>query len=81
MRIDKYLKNARIIKRRAIAKEACDQGKVNVNGKAVKAGHEVKIGDVIEIDFGTRTFKGQILDIKDHVTKEGAKDLYQLLDQ
>lgn len=80
MRIDKFLKNARIIKRRAIAKEACDQGKVNVNAKTVKAGYEVKVGDVIEIDFGTRTFKGEVLEIKDHVTKDGAKELYKIID-
>ncbi len=69
MRIDKFLKNARIIKRRAIAKEACDQGKVTVNDKTVKAGYEVKVGDIIAIDFGTRTFKGEVLDLKEHVTK------------
>ncbi len=79
MRIDKFLKNARIIKRRAIAKEACDQGKVTVNDKTVKAGYEVKVGDIIAIDFGTRTFKGEVLDLKEHVTKESAKDLYKIL--
>ena len=79
MRIDKFLKNARIIKRRAIAKEACDQGRVSVNGKPVKAGYEVKVGDLITIDFGTRTFKGEVLDLREHVTKDGAKELYKEL--
>ncbi len=68
-----------LLKRRAIAKEACDQGKVTVNDKTVKAGHEVKVGDIIAIDFGTRTFKGEVLDLKEHVTKESAKDLYKIL--
>ena len=80
MRIDKYLKIARIIKRRAIAKDACDQGKVSVNGKNVKAGYEVKIGDLIEIDFGTRSFNGEVLEIKEHVTKESAREMYRVIE-
>lgn len=80
MRIDKYLKIARIIKRRAIAKDACDQGKVSVNGKSVKAGYEVKIGDLIRIDFGTRSFEGEVLEIKEHVTKESARDMYRVIE-
>ncbi len=80
MRIDKYLKNARIIKRRSIGKEACDQGKVSVNEKTVKAGYEVKIEDVISIDFGTRIFKCEVLEISEHVTKESSKEMYRIIE-
>lgn len=79
MRIDKYLKNARIIKRRTVAKEACDGGRVSINGKTAKAGDEVVIGDVITVQFGNRSQKVRVLDIKDNVQKKGAEDLYEIL--
>ncbi|MCD1146820.1 RNA-binding S4 domain-containing protein [Peptoniphilus sp. KCTC 25270] len=77
MRIDKYLKNARIIKRRTVAKEACDGGRVSINGKVAKAGDEVKIDDIVEVTFGNHQIKIRVLDIKDNVQKKGAEDLYE----
>ena len=79
MRIDKYLKNARIIKRRTVAKEACDGGRVSINGKTTKAGDEVVVGDVVTVQFGNRSQKVRVLDIKDNVQKKGAEDLYEIL--
>lgn len=79
MRIDKYLKNARIIKRRTVAKEACDGGRVSINGKVVKAGDDVKVGDIVEVSFGNHQVKVRVLDIKDNVQKKGAEDLYEIL--
>lgn len=77
MRIDKYLKTARLIKRRTIAKEACEQGKVSINGKLAKAGDEVKIGDKVSIAFGSGGIDIEVLDIKDHVSKDMASELYK----
>lgn len=79
MRIDKFLKNSRIIKRRTIAKEACEQGRVLINDKNAKPGSEVQIGDVIEITFGTNTMKLEVLELLEHVPKEKAQDLYRIL--
>lgn len=79
MRIDKYLKTSRIIKRRAIANEACDQGRITVNGKVVKASYDVKIGDVIEIRFGDNTVKVEVTNILEHVLKNDASSLYKRL--
>ena len=79
MRIDKYLKLTRLIKRRTVANEACDAGRVSVNGKAVKASYDVKIGDEIEIGFGTRAVKVRVLDIKETVRKEEADSLFEYL--
>lgn len=79
MRIDKFLKNARIIKRRTVAKEACDQGRVFVNGKSAKPGTEVSIGDEIEINFGNNDIKIEVLELLEHVPKEKAQDLYKQL--
>lgn len=79
MRIDKYLKNARIIKRRTVAKEACDGGRVTINGKTAKAGDEVVVGDIVAVQFGNRSQKLRVLDIKDNVQKKGAEDLYEIL--
>lgn len=79
MRIDKYLKNARIIKRRTVAKEACDQGRISVNGKPAKAGTEVSVGDKVEINFGNNTVNIEILEILEHVPKDKATDLYKQL--
>ena len=77
MRLDKYLKNSRIIKRRTVANEACDAGRVMVNGKPAKASVKVKVGDIIEIAFGQKTVKVRVLDIQDTTKKEQAKDLFE----
>lgn len=79
MRIDKYLKLTRIIKRRTIAQEACDQGRVQINGKVAKAGNQVKIGDVIEISFASKAIKYEVLDLKEHVKKEEVETLYRIV--
>ena len=79
MRLDKYLKVTRLIKRRTVANEACDAGRVTVNGKTAKASTEVKTGDVLEISLGTRTVKAEILDIQDTTKKEDAKELIRYL--
>lgn len=79
MRLDKYLKVSRLIKRRTVANEACDAGRVLVNGKAAKASLNVKEGDVIEIQFGTRAVKVEVLDVQETVRKDEAKELYKYL--
>lgn len=79
MRLDKFLKVSRLIKRRTVANEACDAGRVLVNDKPAKASVKVKPGDVIEIQFGTRTVKVEVLDIKDTTKKEEAGDLFKYL--
>ncbi|MBS7527250.1 RNA-binding S4 domain-containing protein [Fusibacter paucivorans] len=81
MRIDKYLKNARLIKRRTIAKEACDQGRIAVNKKIAKPGTEVKIGDIIEMTFGNRKTTIEVLALEEHVTKEMAKMLFKIISE
>ncbi len=77
MRIDKYLKVSRIIKRRTLANEACDAGRISVNGNVVKASYDVKIGDVIELRFGEKITKFEVLAVAEHVTKDGAKEMYR----
>lgn len=79
MRLDKYLKNSRLIKRRTVAKDACDSGKIMVNDKVAKPGTEIKVGDVIKMTFGEKEMTIEVLDIKEHVTKENSKDLYKIL--
>ena len=79
MRLDKYLKVSRLIKRRTVANDACDAGRVMVNDKVVKASYDVKVGDIIEIQFGTRTVKVEVLDIQETTKKEEAKDLFKYL--
>lgn len=79
MRLDKFLKVSRLIKRRTVANEACDAGRVLVNGKVAKASVKVKTGDIIEIQFGTRTVKVEVLDIQETTKKEEAKDLFKYL--
>lgn len=79
MRLDKFLKVSRLIKRRTVANEACDAGRVLVNGKVAKASLNVKEGDVIEIQFGTRTVKAEVLDVQETVRKDEAKELYRYL--
>ena len=80
MRIDKYLKISRIIKRRTVANEACDKGKISLNGKVVKASANVNIGDIMEITFGEKTVKFEILKIDEHVKKEDAPLMYRQFD-
>ena len=79
MRLDKYLKVSRLIKRRTIANEACDAGRVTVNGKAAKASYDVKIGDVIEIGFGERTVRVEVANIVDSTKKENASEMYRYI--
>ena len=81
MRLDKFLKVSRIIKRRTVAKEACDGGRVSINGKAAKAGAEVKEGDVLEIRFGARLGRYQITDVREVVRKESAAEMYRVLEE
>lgn len=77
MRLDKFLKVSRLIKRRTVANEACDAGKVSVNGRLVKASYDVKIGDVIEISFGQRTVKVEVLALAESTKKEDAAAMYR----
>lgn len=79
MRLDKYLKVSRLIKRRTVANEACDAGRVMINGKTAKAGTDVKVGDVIEIGFGTRNVKVEVLEVQETTRKEDAKELFRYL--
>ena len=79
MRLDKFLKVSRLIKRRTVANEACDAGRVLVNDRAAKASYDVKNGDVIEIQFGTRSVKVEVLDVQETVKKDEAKELYRYL--
>ncbi len=79
MRLDKFLKVSRLIKRRTVANEACDAGRVTVNGKPAKASAAVKPGDVIEIRFGEKSVKAEVLDVAETTRKEEAKELYRYL--
>lgn len=79
MRLDKYLKVSRLIKRRTVANEACDAGRIKINEKVAKAGTKVAIGDVIEIQFGDKAIKVEVLTVKEIVKKEEAKDMYKYL--
>ena len=77
MRLDKYLKVSRLIKRRTVANEACDNGRISVNGRVVKASYEVKVGDRIEIALGTRTIGVEVLQVADNVRKDDAAAMYR----
>ncbi|MCR5816624.1 MAG: RNA-binding S4 domain-containing protein, partial [Ruminococcus sp.] len=77
MRLDKYLKITRLIKRRTVANEACDAGKISVNGKIARASYDVKVGDVIEINMGVKPLKAEVLSISEYATKENAADNYR----
>lgn len=81
MRVDKYLKVSRVIKRRTVANEVCSAGRVSVNGKSAKPGTEVKVGDILEIAFGTGATKIRVLDIRDTVRKENASSMYEILSE
>ena len=76
MRLDKYLKVSRLIKRRTVANEACDAGKVTVNGKIARASYDVQVGDVIEITLGAKSVKIRVTEVKDVVRKEDAETMY-----
>ncbi len=76
MRLDKYLKVSRLIKRRTVANEACDAGRVSINDKVAKAGADVKVGDVIEIRFGNNTVRVKVTSLAEHVKKEEASEMY-----
>jgi len=80
MRVDKFLKISRIIKRRTIANEACDAGRVSINGKVVKASAEIKESDIMEIRFGNNLFKAEILQILEHVAKNDAGGMYRVIE-
>ena len=80
MRLDKYLKISRIIKRRTVANDACDAEHVTVNGRPAKASYDVKVGDVIEITFGQRTLKVRVLDVKEFTAKADASLLYEVIE-
>ena len=79
MRLDKYLKVSRLIKRRTIANEACDAGRVLVNGKAARASYDVKPGDIIEIAFGEKSVKAEVLAVAETVRKEDAAELFRYI--
>ncbi len=81
MRIDKFLKVSRIIKRRTVANDACDVGRISVNGRPVKASYDVKIGDEITVGFGQKAITVKVKDLKEHVLKDGAGELYEVISQ
>lgn len=80
MRLDKYLKVSRIIKRRTVANDACDAAHVTVNGRPAKASYDVKEGDILEITFGERTLRVRVLAVKDYTAKADAAGLYEVLE-
>jgi len=80
MRLDKFLKVSRIIKRRTVANDACDAARVSVNGRVVKASYDVKVGDVLEITFGQRLMKVRVKDVKEHTAKNDAALLYEVVE-
>jgi ribosomal 50S subunit-recycling heat shock protein len=80
MRLDKYLKVSRIIKRRTVANDACDNAHVTANGRLAKASYAVKVGDILEITFGERTLKIRVLNVQEHVAKAAAAELYEVVE-
>ena len=80
MRLDKYLKISRIIKRRTVANDACDAAHVTVNGRPAKASYDVKEGDIIEVSFGQRALKVKVIDVKEHTAKADASSLYEVIE-
>jgi ribosomal 50S subunit-recycling heat shock protein len=81
MRLDKFLKVSRVIKRRTLAKEVCDGGRVSINGRVAKPSSEVKAGDILELDFGTKKVKVEIVDTPASVRADQAKDIYRVLEE
>ena len=80
MRLDKYLKITRLIKRRTVANEACDAGRVTVNGKVARASYDVKEGDVVELNLGQKPLRVQVLKVSDYATKDTAAEGYKVID-
>lgn len=80
MRLDKFLKVSRLIKRRTVANEACDAGRVTINGKTARASYDVKVGDVMEIAFGNRSLKVEILKVDEYANKDSASGLYTVIE-
>lgn len=80
MRLDKFLKVSRIIKRRTVANDACDAEHVTVNGRRAKASYDVKTGDVVEVMFGERSLRFRVLDVREHIGKADASSLYEVID-
>ena len=81
MRLDKFLKVSRIIKRRTVANEACDSGKVQANGRVVKASYDVKVGDILTLTFGAKTLSVEVLETAEHKNKEDAGSMYRVTEQ
>ena len=79
MRIDKFLKVSRVIKRRTVAADACDGGRIEINGKVAKPSKDVKVGDVVSVSFGNNTMKFEVLSVDEHQTKQSAETMYKLL--
>ncbi len=79
MRLDKYLKVSRIVKRRTVANELCDAGHVDVNGKTARASYDVKVGDIITIQTGANQTKAEVLSVQEYATKENASSMYKIL--
>ena len=79
MRIDKFLKVSRVIKRRSVAQEACDGGRIEINGKPAKPSKEVKVGDVVTVAFGNRTMSFEVLSVDEHQTKQSAEEMYRII--
>lgn len=80
MRLDKYLKITRLIKRRTVANEACDAGRIEVNGKVARASYDVKVGDVIAINMGQRPIRVEVLNVTEYATKENAAENYRVVE-
>lgn len=80
MRIDKFLKVSRLVKRRTVAKEMADQGRIKVNDRVVKSSYDVKLGDIIEVGYGAKVIKAKVLNIRETTKKAEASDLYELVD-
>lgn len=77
MRLDKYLKVSRLIKRRSVANEACDNGRISVNGKTARASYDVKVGDIITVEFGSKPVSVRVLEVKETAFKDAAKEMYE----
>lgn len=81
MRLDKYLKVSRIIKRRTVANEACDAGRIMVNGKVARASYDVKVGDLLTISMGQRPITAKVITVAEHALKEDAKTMYEIVEE
>ncbi len=80
MRIDKFLKVSRVIKRRTVAQEACDGGRIEINGKAVKPAKEVKVGDIVAVSFGNNVLRFEVLSVDEKQTKQSAENMYRIIE-